>query len=142
MYLNIEDLKKSIRGEVLTVVTREENNALQAIADAEAELESYLSARYDIAAELVKTPDDKRVTMVVKLVRDIALYNCYNIAAPSTIPEIRIHNYDNAIKFLRDCQSEKANITGLKRLNTNNDGSTSSSYIAYSTSSPKRTHHL
>jgi phage gp36-like protein len=143
MYLSIEDLKKGIRGEVLNVITREENNAFQAINEAMAEVESYLSARYDIASELAKVPeDDTRVTMVVKLVRDIALYNCYNIASPVTMPENRVKSYDNAVKFLRDCQSEKANVPGLKRLNTLPDGTVSSNYISYSGSSPKRNHHI
>lgn len=143
MYLSIEDLKKGIRGEVLNVITREEENAMQAIAEAMAEVESYLSARYDIAAELAKTPSDtSRVTMIVKIVRDIALYNCHNISAPVNIPENRVKSYDNAIKFLRDCQSEKASVPGLKRLNTAEDGTVSSNYISYSNSSDKRNHHI
>ena len=172
MYLSINDLKKGIRGEVLNVITREEDNAFQAITEAMAEVESYLSARYDIATELAKTPESDppppfsppfsppsegsgevsplsgglggvgRLTMIVKLVRDIALYNCHNIAAPVNIPENRIKSYDNAIKFLRECQAEKASIPGLKRLNTNDDGTTSSNYIAFSTSSQKRNHHI
>ena len=143
MYLSIDDLKKGIRGEILNVITREEENALQAIAEAMAEVESYLSARYDIASELAKASKDKsRVTMVVKLVRDVALYNCHNIAAPVNIPENRVKNYDNAIKFLRDCQAEKASIPALQRLKTSADGSTSSNYVSYSGSSPKRNHHI
>lgn len=114
MYLNIDDLKKGIRGEVLNVIVREEQNALQAIAEAMAEVESYLSERYDIASELAKTPGDtSRITMVVKLVRDIALYNCYNISAPVNFPAIRLKTYENAIQFLKDCQNEKVNIPGL-----------------------------
>jgi phage gp36-like protein len=143
MYLNIDDLKKGIRGEVLSVITREEENAAQAITEAMAEVESYLSARYDIAAELAKTPEsDGRLTMVVKLVRDIALYNCHNISAPVTMPENRVKSYENAVKFLRDCQAEKANIPGLQRLNANDDGTTSSNYVSYTSSSPKRDHHF
>ena len=142
MYLSIEDLKKGIRSEVLNVITREEENVLQAIAEAQAEVESYLSARYDIATELAKQPEDtSRIIMVVKLVRDIALYNCHNISAPVNIPENRIKAYDNAVKFLRDCQSEKASIPQLKRLRTGEDGKVLSNYVYYSGSSKKRNHH-
>lgn len=142
MYLSIDDLKKGIRGEVLQVITRDENNALQAIIEAMAEVESYLSARYDIASELAKTPnDDSRITMVIKLVRDIALYNCHNISAPVNIPENRVLSYKNAIKFLTDCQAEKNSIVGLKRLDTNENGSVSSNSIKYSSTTPKRDHH-
>jgi len=143
MYLSIDDLKKGIRGEILNVITREEQNALQAIAEAQAEVESYLSARYDIASELAKASNDNtRVTMVVKLVRDIALYNCHNISAPVNIPENRVKSYDNAIKFLCKCQEEKANITGLQRLKGSADGTVSSNYVSYSTANPKRNHHI
>ncbi len=143
MYLSIEDLKKGIRPEVLNVIAREEENMVQAIEEAMAEVGSYLCARYDTAYELAKTPDDtSRIKMVVKLVRDIALYNCHNISAPVNIPENRVKSYDSAIKFLRDCQAEKASIPELKRLNTAEDGTVSSNYISYSGSSPKRNHHI
>ena len=142
MYLSIDDLKKGIRGEVLSAITREEENVLQAIAEAQAEVEGYLSARYDIATELAKRPDDtSRITMVVKLVRDIALYNCHNISAPVNIPENRVRSYENAVKFLRDCQAEKASIPQLKRLRTGEDGKVSSNYVYYQSSTKKRNHH-
>ena len=49
-----------------------------------AEVESYLSARYNIAEEFAKEFDDEtRVPMVVKIVRDVALYNAYSISALS-----------------------------------------------------------
>ncbi|MDR3134143.1 MAG: DUF1320 domain-containing protein, partial [Prevotellaceae bacterium] len=133
MYLNVNDLKKGTRGEVLDTITRSSAEVIdQAIEDAQAEVESRLSARYDIAKELQKTAESPdRVTMVVKLIRDIALYNCFSFSAPVNMPESRVKAYDNAIKFLRDAQAEKANIIGLSRLNTNADGTTSSSYVAF-----------
>lgn len=142
MYLSIDDLKKGIRGEVLQVLTRDEDNALQAIAEAQTEVASYLSVRYDIESELAKTADDEnRAVMIVKIVRDIALWNCYNIAAPVNIPEIKKTAYDSAIKFLRDCQAEKANVPGLKRLRTGEDGKVSSNYVYYN-SNTRRNHHV
>ena len=143
MYLSIDDLKKGIRGEVLNVITRDEDNAYQAVAEAMAEVESYLSARYNIASELAKVHSDtSRNIRVVQLVRDIALYNCHNIAAPVTMPEGRIKSYENAVKFLRDCQAEKANMPGLQRLKTSEDGTVSSNYVSFSSSSKKREHHF
>jgi phage gp36-like protein len=135
-YLSINDLKKGIRGEALNAIAREEANILQAIAEAQAEVEGYLSARYDIATEFEKNPpedneQDTRIIIVVKLVRDIAIYNCFNIANPSSIPQPRIECYDRAIKFLRHCQAEKAAIPELKRLDTDSNGTVSSSYIKY-----------
>ena len=70
-YLTIQDLHRGIHREVLSVISRSEDNALHAIAEAQAEVESYLTARYDIRSEWNRSGDD-RCTMVVKLVRDIA----------------------------------------------------------------------
>ena len=78
MYLDIEELTRGIHAEVLGVITRSGDNARQAILEAQAEVESFLTARYDIRREWTAT-GDARCTMVVKLVRDIALYNCYNV---------------------------------------------------------------
>jgi len=144
MYLNIEDITKGMRGEVLTTITRNDNEvALQAVREAEAEVQSYLCARYDIAAELAKTPESTdRSAMVVKLVRSIAIYNCHNYSAPVNMTANVKDGYENSIKFLRDAQAEKASIPELKRLNQNDDGTTSSSYLYYSGASQKRTHHI
>lgn len=141
MYLNVDDLTRGTRGEVLNVVARSDENIEQAIIDAMAEVESYLSARYNIAEEFAKEFDDEtRVPMVVKTVRDVALYNAYSISASINMPEIRVKAYDDTIRFLRDVQAEKANIAGLKRLNTNEDGTVDSNFVSYS-SNPKRDHH-
>lgn len=127
MYLQPEDLERGVRGEILSVVTRNADNVRQAIAEAQAEVESYLTARYDIRAEFAKTGDD-RLPMVVKLVRDIALYNCFNIANPVSMPENRVTAYNNAVKFLKEVQSERASIDGLTRL-TGTTGT--SSYVSF-----------
>ena len=126
-----------MRAEVLTAITRSsENNvnsiAVQSIEEAQSEVAGYLSARYDIQSEFEKTPESAdRVTMVVKLVRDIAIYNCHQFSAPVNMPETRIRAYENALKFMRDVQAEKAGIPGLKRLNETPGGSVSSSYIQF-----------
>ena len=127
MYLQPEDLERGVRGEILSVVTRNADNVRQAIAEAQAEVESYLTARYDIRTEFAKTGDD-RLPMVVKLVRDIALYNCFNIANPVSMPENRVTAYNNAIKFLKEVQVERASIDGLIRL-TGTTGT--SSYVSF-----------
>ena len=127
MYLQPEDLERGVRGEILSVVTRNADNVRQAIAEAQAEVESYLTARYDIRAEYAKT-GDSRLPMVVKLVRDIALYNCFNIANPVSMPENRVTAYNNAVKFLKEVQAERASIDGLTRL-TGTTGT--SSYVSF-----------
>ena len=127
MYLQPEDLERGARGEQIAVVTRNADNVRQAIAEAQAEVESYLTARYDIRSEFAKS-GDSRLPMVVKLVRDIALYNCFNIANPVSMPENRVTAYNNAIKFLKEVQAERASIDGLIRL-TGTTGT--SSYVSF-----------
>ncbi|MDR0872181.1 MAG: DUF1320 domain-containing protein [Prevotellaceae bacterium] len=140
MYLSIEDITKGMRAEVLAVITRSDDEVVQqAINEAMAEVTAYLSARYDIAAEFAKTSN--RATMVAKIVRDIAIYNCHCFSAPVNIPKNRETAYENAIKFLRDVQAEKASIPDLARLTTAPDGTVSSNYLYFS-GNPKRDHHI
>lgn len=126
MYLTTTDLEMGIQEEVLTVITRNRQKAEQAIADAVAEVRSYLCARYDMDIELSKTGAD-RSPMVVKVARDIALFNCYNISNPVNMPESRREAYNNAINYLKSVQSERASIEGLVRLNE----SSGSNYVSY-----------
>ena len=144
MYLSIADITKGMRAEILAVVTRNDNGVVfRAILEAQAEVAGYLSARYDIATELALTPDDgdDRNIMVVKLVRDIAVYNCYNFSAPVNIPENKIRSYENAVKYLRECQGERADVPGLQRLNATAGGGVSSNYLYYN-GNVKRDHHI
>ncbi len=126
-YLTIQDLHRGIHREVLSVISRSEDNALHAIAEAQAEVESYLTARYDIRSEWNRSGDD-RCTMVVKLVRDIAIYNCYNISNPVNMPESRRDAYKDAISFLKEVQAERSSIDGLTR-KTGTTGT--SSYVSF-----------
>jgi len=135
-YLTVDDLKKGVFGEVLNVVSRNEANCIQGISEAMAEVESYLCNRYDIAKELEKTAPaenatDTRVPLVMKLVRDIALYNIFNIANPVSIPENRRERYRDSIELLKSVQSGKASIPSLERLMTDADGNVSANNMAY-----------
>ena len=126
MYLTTQDLEMGIQEEILTVIPRNRQKAEQAISDAVAEVRSYLCARYDMDTELAKT-GGARAPMVVKIARDIALYNCYNISNPVNMPDSRREAYNNAISYLKSVQSERASIEGLVRLNE----SSGSNYVSY-----------
>lgn len=126
MYINYNDLKTGINEETLSVITRNQNNAEQAIREAEAEVRTYLCVRYDIDEEYCKTGDSRDAT-VFRLVRDIALYRCYAISNPTSMPEIRRQNYEDAIKLMRDIQAERASLA-LTRLD---GGSQGSNYVKY-----------
>lgn len=127
MYITIEELTDGIHAESLTAITRgDTGKATQAIEDAMAMVRSYLCVRYDIEAEYAKT-GNARDGMTVKLVRDIAIYYCYEGSSPVNMPETREKAYDDAIAFLKSVQAEKAAMPGLLRL----DGSRGSNYVKF-----------
>lgn len=127
MYISVEELTDGIHAESLTAITRGDNSkATQAIEDAMAIVRSYICVRYDIEAEYAKT-GAARDGMTVKLVRDIAIYYCYEGSSPVNMPETREKAYDDAIAFLKSVQAEKAAMPGLARL----DGSKGSNYVKF-----------
>lgn len=126
MYFTQDDLKKGIYPEVLQVIARVPENMDQAIEEAILEVASFLKARYDMTTEFLNTGNNRNM-LVVKLIRDIALYNCYNISNPVNMPESRVLLYQQTIKYMRDIQSERADIPGLIRL----DAKTGSNYVAF-----------
>jgi len=67
----------------------------RAIADADAEIDSYCAARYTV-------PFSPAPVMIRKLSVDISIYNLVTRRAFLKIPEERQKRYDNAIRFLRD----------------------------------------
>lgn len=114
MFLTGEDLKTSIYGEILDIVGRNKTIIETACTEAVAEVESYLSARYDTAVVFSKTGKNRNVE-VLKLCKIIALYNIHSSGNPDKIPDIRVKQYDDAIKFLTRLQEEKCNIPGLPK---------------------------
>lgn len=69
------------------------------IADAQAEVDSYLSVRY--ALPLTVVPDILR-----SYTADVARYRLYDIE----IPEIVKKRYDDALRFLRDVSARRASL--------------------------------
>lgn len=65
----------------------------KAIADADAEINSYCASRYSVPLSPVPA-------MILKISVDIAIYNLY--ARRKGAPDDRKIRYDNAIRFLRD----------------------------------------
>jgi len=116
MYLDQTDLEKGLYPEILNVLTRSNpDNISNAISEAIAEVNSYLGVRYNMQAEWNKSGSSRNV-LVVKMVRDIALYNCYNISNPVNMPESSVQKYKDTISFLKDVQAERAQLDGLTRL--------------------------
>lgn len=123
MYISVQELNSGIHAESLTAITRgDDSKAQQAIADAMAMVRSYLCVRYDIDTEFDKHGTD-RDAMTIKLVRDIAIYYCYEGSSPVNMPETKQKAFDDSIAFLKSVQAEKAAMPGLQRLDAQNGGS-------------------
>ena len=81
--------------------TVDDDKVDRAIADADAEIDSYCGTRYTVPFATV--PD-----IVRKYSVDIAIFNLY--ARRHGVPEDRQKRYDNAIRFFRDVATNKASL--------------------------------
>lgn len=136
MYLDKSDIEAGIQPEILSVISRSDDNINTAIKEAVAEVGSYLRARYDIDSEFLKTGSARNI-LVVKWVRDIAIYNIYVRSNPVNMPEAQENTYKNIISSLVKVQSEKSSIEGMDRISDEVSGS---SYLKYG-GNPKRNNH-
>jgi phage gp36-like protein len=94
------DYSFQIRNEIKGVIAGAESNALsKAELAAQAEMESYLNNRYDVATEFAKTDDERNPVLVMYLI-DMALYHLHSKQPGRNIPQIRIDRYDTAIDWL------------------------------------------
>lgn len=129
MYFEQTDLEKGVYPEVLNVISRNTENINTAITEAMSKVSSYLGARYNMRNEFSKT-GGARNTLVLQMVRDIALYNCYCISNPVNMSETREQKYKDTISFLKDVQAERAQIDGLTRL-SDASGTSGSNYLVF-----------
>ncbi|MHB9003507.1 MAG: phage protein Gp36 family protein [Coriobacteriia bacterium] len=130
MYIEQIDIENGgIYPEILQVIARNPENIATAIKDSISEVSAYLMARYDIDTELAKT-GSSRNNLVLKMIRDIAVYNCFLQSNQVNMPEIRINNYKSTIAMLKEVQAERASIPGLTRL-SDIDGTSGSSYLRF-----------
>lgn len=99
MYSTLTDIKKLIPEEVVIQLTDDENTGAvnqtrvdEAIAQADAEIDSYCGGKYSVPFATV--PD-----IVKKISVDIAIYNLYSRRVEE-MPETRSDRYKNAIRQL------------------------------------------
>lgn len=138
MYISKEDIEKAIFKEHLKALSREDLNIENAIEEAVLEVKSYLTVRYNMDLELAKT-GTARNKLVVKFVRSIAIWNIYNIASQSVIPESRKLEYENTIATLKLVQKEQATIDGLDRKTDPTNGG--SNYLKFGGNAPRTNHY-
>ncbi|PKN71196.1 MAG: DUF1320 domain-containing protein [Deltaproteobacteria bacterium HGW-Deltaproteobacteria-12] len=105
-YCTLEDLKSAIPEDELVQLTDDVNTGdidtyvvSRAIADADAEIDSYCGSRYTM-------PFSPVPVIIRKLSVDMAVYNLFTRRSVLKIPEDRQKRYDNAIRFLKDVARE------------------------------------
>lgn len=74
----------------------------EAIADADAEIDSYCGNRYDV-------PLATATAMIAKISRDIAMYNLYG-RRPNGPSETVKERYANAVRFLKDVSAGRVSL--------------------------------
>lgn len=118
-YITLKDLRDRFGDvELIQLTDTHDNDAIdqvkvnQAIADADAMIDSYIGGRYGLP--LVETP-----TVLVKPACDITRYYLYD----DNTTELVENNYNTALKFLKDVQAGKATL-GISESVENNHGVT------------------
>ena len=100
-WLKKEDYYKQIKEDHLNqVVDNLDVLIAQANILAQSEIESYLRAKYDMAA-LFSTAETERHPLILMYAVDIALYHLHSRIAPRKIPQIRFDRYDSAVIWLK-----------------------------------------
>ena len=106
-YLTNEDYNAQIRSEILDRV-KNTNGQHEAELMAQAEMESYLNTRYNVAQIFNKTGDDRNSLIVMYLI-DITLYHLHSNISPRNVPELRAIRYEAAIDWLNKVAAGKLN---------------------------------
>ena len=109
-YCTETDIKRQIDWDTVVQLTDDNDSGVidtdildRAIADADAEIDSYCGTKYDVPFSTVPV-------MIRKMSVDIAIYNLY--ARRRGAPEDRKERYDDAISFLKDISKGIASLGG------------------------------
>jgi len=112
-----------VNDDILKVMTQQELDQVldghpSALDDAEETtldmVRDYLSDLYDIEAEFIKTDTDRSGTLVAYMV-DVLLYYICMRTAPDNVPEIRMHNKEQSLKWFLQVNSGKIKLSGVDK---------------------------
>lgn len=99
-FLNDNDYKTLIKDDILQSVHDNTPVLLSEVElMAQAEIESYLNQKFDVANIFNKTGADRNALIVMYMI-DIVLYHVHARINPRMIPDIRKDRYDIAISWL------------------------------------------
>lgn len=100
MFLLEDDYKAQLKEQALDALTGYNNHVRMDVeTKAQAEMESYLRERYDVAV-IFSTEGNDRNPLIKMFMVDIAVYHLFCAIAPRNIPQIRLDRYNSAIKWL------------------------------------------
>lgn len=99
-FLTDVDYKTRIKDNILAdIINNDTSIQAEAELTAQAEMESYLNMRFDVAAIFSQT-DTARNHNLVMIMVDIVIYHIYSRIASNQIPEHRQNRYDDAKRWL------------------------------------------
>lgn len=110
MYCDLDDIKKRLSEKNILELTDSDDmgeidteKSDAAIADADSEIDGYLSIRFS-------TPLSPVPALLKKLSVDISIYNLYSLSDFEAIPELREKRYNDAIKLLKSIAEGEAGL--------------------------------
>jgi hypothetical protein len=80
---------------------------------ADAEIQSLLSSKYEIATELLIDEPATRAAMIKKCMVDISLYHLHFTINPRNIPQLRVTAYEHCKDFLKAAQEGNVLVVGV-----------------------------
>lgn len=135
MFLDKKDLSDSLDYSIRDMLAKSSDPViLSHCQTAESVVESYLSRRYLIRPELEKTGGNRN-KLLLSVARDLAIYYLYNNS--EQIPNIRVKNYDNAIKILDDFKAGDIMLPGVPAASGPEEGSPDANAISYGGRPPR-----
>ena len=108
IFLTDTDFGAQIRAEVLAIVRGTNTNQDTAELAAIAEMQSYLSGKYDVAQIFAASGTERNAQLVMYCV-DILLYHIHSNITPKNVPDVREKRYNAAIAWLKLVASDKLN---------------------------------
>jgi phage gp36-like protein len=113
-FLTKDDFSSAIRSNVLDdIINFEDSRINVAVDDAVDLMAGYLSARYDVALIFAHTGTGRNKT-IVRICKDIALYDLHSNINPRKIPKLRYDRYADAIEWLEKVRAQEINPIGLE----------------------------
>ncbi len=95
------DYEVQIRNWVKQIITQYKTDVLhKAELAAQAEMESYLRQRYDVA-QIFSATEGNRNALIILYMVDIALYHLHSNISSDNVPEIRVIRYNSAKDWLK-----------------------------------------